>query len=265
LWKRRRLARAGRAPIVVLFYHRVANDRGTRLTLPLDVFAAQIQLIRRHFPIVSLDEAHRRLNSGRNDRMACVITFDDGYASELHTSIPYLRFFGIPATSFVSAGQVIEQKRFAHDLARGCHGARPLTVEDLRRVDHGGITIGAHNWLHEDCGKLSGEELRRAICASNERLEEILGHRVREYAFPKGQKGVNITRESWELADRTYDIVCSAYGDYNFPSPGLKHVKRVGCPDSALGVLPIVDGFTGVRDLLRRDLWGASRAGELPY
>ena len=263
--RRRHLEKEGQAPIIALFYHRVANDAATPGTLPLEDFAAQIDLIRRHYPIVSLAEAHRRLASGRNGETAFVITFDDGYAADLATAIPWLRTFDIPATWFISIGHVLEGSPYAHDVRRGVTAARPMTVEELRAIDHGCISIGSHAWLHEDCGKIGGAELERAIRGSREKLEEILGHPVPHFAFPKGIPGANITREGWEMAAATYDVVCSAYGGYNFPSADARHIRRWGNPYKRTGLLPIMDGFRGAGDLVRRDLWGYGRRNEPPY
>jgi hypothetical protein len=71
---------AGRAPVSVLFYHRVADDRANPWTIPEKIFARQVDWLRTRFDLVSLEEAQRRIRSGRNDRPAVSITFDDGYA-----------------------------------------------------------------------------------------------------------------------------------------------------------------------------------------
>ena len=262
---RQRLIESGQAPIVMLFYHTVGNDAGSSMTMPLEDFVGQVEFIRRHFPIISLAEAQRRLDSGNNNEMAFVLSFDDGYARDLETSLPWLKMMSIPCTWFVSVGHVIEGKPYAHDLKNGIEGQRPMTIEELRTVPCEVIDIGSHNYLHEDCGKLREEELPPAIVGSKIRLGEILGDPPEAYAFPKGIKCINITEASWKLAADTYTVVCSAYSGYNFPKDGSKHIKRWGAPSFPVSLMPIMDGFTGLADVKRGNLWTENTSGEKPY
>ena len=73
-----RRAAAGRAPLMILFYHRVADDRRNAWTCPFDVFARQMAWLKDRFDLVSLAELQARLRSGANFRPAVSITFDDG-------------------------------------------------------------------------------------------------------------------------------------------------------------------------------------------
>jgi folate-dependent phosphoribosylglycinamide formyltransferase PurN/peptidoglycan/xylan/chitin deacetylase (PgdA/CDA1 family) len=263
--RRAELIAAGQAPVLVLFFHRIANDAANPGTLPFDDFVMIVERLRRHLPIISLDEAARRLASGHNTEPAAVLTFDDGYAADLETSIPWLKYFGIPATWFVSIGNTLESKPYPHDARRGITTARPMTPEELRALPDDTISIGSHCWLHEDCGKLTGDPLRVAIVQSREKLGELLGTPPATFAFPKGIKGVNIKRESWELARDTYDVVCSAYSGYNFPKDGVRHIKRCGNPYSPAGLVPLMLGFTGLGDWRRKNLWTYDTSAELPY
>jgi peptidoglycan/xylan/chitin deacetylase (PgdA/CDA1 family) len=260
--RRSRLAESGQAPIIVVFFHRVANDAGSRMTVPLELFAEQIALIREHYPIVSLAEAQARLASGHNAETAVAITFDDGYAADLTTSVPLLRALNVPATFFVSIGQVREQRPFDHDEGLGDGAPRVMTLDELRAFDGDGISIGSHAWCHDDCGQIGGDALQRAIVESRAALESELGHSVPHFAFPKGIKHVNMTPESWAMALETYDFVCTAYGDYNFPSEGLTHIRRVGHAFWPPGILGVISGFTGVGDVVRRDPWALGRRDE---
>ena len=40
--------------------------------------------------LAGLEEAQRRIRSGRNDRLAACVTFDDGYAENCDQAIPFL-------------------------------------------------------------------------------------------------------------------------------------------------------------------------------
>src|SRR4051794_36738330 len=79
-WKNACRSLAGRAPVTILYYHRVAEDRANAWTTSPRVFARQIRWLQAHFDLVSLEEAQHRIKSPRNERPAVSITFDDGYA-----------------------------------------------------------------------------------------------------------------------------------------------------------------------------------------
>src|SRR5690349_17691075 len=100
-WRGRRTCAAGRAPVMVLFYHRVADDAASPWTLSNRAFAAQIRWLKSRFDMVSLAEAQRRIASRENQRPSVSITFDDGYAANCHVALPMLIAERIPCTYFV--------------------------------------------------------------------------------------------------------------------------------------------------------------------
>ena len=263
--KRNELIKKGQAPIIFYYYHRIANDASTLWTLPLEHFVEQIELIRKYFPIVSLQEAVDLLDSGSNDQIAVAITFDDGYASNLSYCIPYLQMMDIPSTIFVSIGNTAEGQPFNHDTECNVFHANPMTVDQLRSIKEQDVCIGSHCYFHEDCGKIEEDKLEFAICSSKEKLEDILNQNISVFAFPKGIKKINITEKSWNLAEKTYDTVCSAYGGYNFPKDGSKHIKRFWNPGSLISIWRSLDGFYNFSDFLRRDLWTWRSSDQKPY
>ena len=89
-WIHRKLAAQRRLPIAMLYYHRIADDAATEWTMPNRTFIEQMCWLRRNFELISMEEVQRRLRSGVNDRPAVHITFDDGYADNCQTAIPWL-------------------------------------------------------------------------------------------------------------------------------------------------------------------------------
>ena len=122
-WQRARArVQAGNAPVMIVFYHRVADDVMNDWTMPTRLFRRQVNYFRTHFDVVSLQEAQRRIQSGFNARPAVSITFDDGYADNCLNAIPLLVKDGIPCTYFVSTRHVLDGMPFPHDVSAG----RPL-------------------------------------------------------------------------------------------------------------------------------------------
>jgi len=225
---RRRAAQLeGRLPIVVIYYHRVADDAATPWTVSNRTFARQIRWLRDHFHLISLDEVCRLVAAGENHRPSVCITFDDGYAENCHRAIPLLVKERIPCTYFVTTRNVLEQVPFPHDVARGLE-CPPNTIEQLRVMAEGGIEIGGHTYTHADLGKLTdAAQLRYELTAARVDLEDALDRPVRHFAFPYGQHG-NLSRQSFRAArEAGYTCVCSAYGGVNFPGGDPFHIQRV--------------------------------------
>ncbi len=225
--QRRAYVLAGRMPVVVLFYHRIADEFADGWTVSNEQFAEQMHWLKRHFELISLSEAQQILRSGENHRPCVSITFDDGYADNCHQAIPLLIKERIPCTYFVTARNVLENAPFPHDAAAG----RPLppnSLDQLRAMADAGIEIGAHTYTHPDLGRLTDPaKLRHEIVAGGDVLAAALGRRLRFFAFPFGKPG-NITADACRMArEAGYDAVCSAYGGYNFPGDDPFHIQRI--------------------------------------
>jgi peptidoglycan/xylan/chitin deacetylase (PgdA/CDA1 family) len=102
---------------VILLYHRVAElptDPQLLAVTPRH-FAEQLEIIGRLGEPTRLTELEERLRRPIHSKPLIAVTFDDGYADNLHEAKPLLARYGIPATVFVSSGHVRSQKEFIHD------------------------------------------------------------------------------------------------------------------------------------------------------
>ncbi len=225
-WSNARRNAAGLAPIIVLFYHRVADDCPNSWTISNRRFYRQIRWLRRHFPLVSLEEAQRRIASGRNDRPVVSITFDDGYADNSAFALPLLIRYRIPFTYFVSVYHVQYEEPFAHDVDTG----RPQpanTLEELRALAKAGVEIGLHTRTHCNMAQVRDpHQLYDEVVTAGSDLAGFVGRPVRYFAFPYGLTH-NLSRAAFQLAHKAgYLGVCSAYGGYNFPGDDPFHIQR---------------------------------------
>lgn len=228
----RQMATEGRAPVCVLFYHRIADTSPNDWTLPVAEFRRQLDWLARRFDFVTLQEAQRRLGDGKSRRPAVAITFDDGYGENCETAVPLLLKRRIPFTYFVSTRIIRDQTAFPHDLAAGVR-LRPNTITELRAVADAGVEIGAHSRTHADLGKsIDPDWLREEITGSIEDIEQWTGRRPQSFAFPYGQT-TNFTPEAMRVArEAGIRVVCSAYGAYNLPERVSKewgpfHLRRI--------------------------------------
>jgi peptidoglycan/xylan/chitin deacetylase (PgdA/CDA1 family) len=236
---RRRAARArrearGQAPIVILCYHRVADDEATPWTQTNQSFQEQISWLQDNFELISLAETQRRLRAGWNERDAVSITFDDGYSANCDAALPLLVREGIPCTYFVSTRNVLDNRPFAHDLRLGKLLATN-TLAELQSMADAGIEIGAHTDTHADLGNVINEEqLYQEVVVSGQELVEALGHKMRYFAFPFGLYH-NLNANAFALGKQCgYQAMCSAYGGFNFPGDDAFHLQRIMVDQSTI-------------------------------
>lgn len=222
----RQAAAALRAPVMVLYYHRIADDRATPWTLDHRTFFDQLNWLRDRFDMISLDEARRRIVSG-NRRPAISITFDDGYADNSFSAIPWMIERHIPCTYFVTLKNLLTGEPFEHDRRLG-YRFRPNTVGQICEMAEAGIEIGGHTYSHPCLGGTPDEAvLDREIVAARSELERLLNYPVRYFAFPFGQRK-NLSAAAFSAARQAgFDAVCSAYGGYNFPGDDPFHLQRI--------------------------------------
>ena len=105
------------APAAILMYHRVtelANDPHLLAVTPVH-FGQHLEAIRAIGAPLRLEELVRALEQGRVPRRAVAVTFDDGYADNLHNAKPLLARHDVPATVYVTAGQVGGRREFWWD------------------------------------------------------------------------------------------------------------------------------------------------------
>ena len=234
VWWNYRAARARRAPVMILFYHRIADDRANAWTCPKNLFAEQMTWLRKHCDVVTLAEAQHRIQTG-NPRPAAVVTFDDGYGENNEFALPHLVEHKMPATYFVTLHHVCNGVPFPHDMRAG-NTFRPNTIADLRHwAATGLIEIGAHTRTHPDIGAVvDRRRLEDEVVTAGEELQQLLGRSVRYFAFPFGLPA-NMQPAAFELAyEAGYEGVCSAYGAYNFPGDDPFHLQRIHADDDLL-------------------------------
>jgi peptidoglycan/xylan/chitin deacetylase (PgdA/CDA1 family) len=215
------------AAVMVFAYHRIADDQANPWTMPNRTFARQIAWLRRHLELVSLAEARRRIIAADNPRLCGAITFDDGYAENCEEAIPLLLGERVPCTYFVTLQNVLTGTPFPHDEKRSDRFA-PNTLSQLRSMAAAGIEIAAHSYTHADLGRVaSRRELHREIVLAGQELEELLGRRVRYFAFPFGLRA-NLSQAAFAMAHEAgYEAACSAYGGYNYPGEDGFHLQRM--------------------------------------
>jgi peptidoglycan/xylan/chitin deacetylase (PgdA/CDA1 family) len=103
-----RLQLWGATKSVILIYHRIsASDFDPwRLSVSPQHFTEHLDIIRQQTRPMDLQQLAAAQREGNVPHRAVVITFDDGYANNLHSAKPLLERYNIPATVFVTSGML---------------------------------------------------------------------------------------------------------------------------------------------------------------
>lgn len=102
---------------IILLYHRVAELEcdPQLLAVTPQHFSEHLQILRRYTQPMRLQELVQTIKSGDLPDRAAIVTFDDGYADNLHNAKLLLENFEIPATVFVAADKVDSKEEFWWD------------------------------------------------------------------------------------------------------------------------------------------------------
>lgn len=201
------VVRRARLPPFALAYHGVADvplarDPHNLSVRPRDL-ERQIATLREWgYELVRFGALAERATAGQGAGLAA-LTFDDGFADNLHTLVPILERAGATATVFVVSGWLGGPHRSAP-------WARILTEDELRALSAAGIEIGAHTVSHPDLSTLSYDEARSELMDSRQELSRITGGAVTVAAYPYG----NATAETRRACrDAGFEAACRTLGE----------------------------------------------------
>ncbi len=263
---------------LILLYHRVAEIGSDPWSLCVSPshFAEHLEVLQKLGYTVKLQQLNQTLQNGKRPKRQVAITFDDGYADNLHNAKPLLERYKIPATIFLATGYMVQQEELWWDeldrillqpgilpsaLSLNINGSdycwefgaaanyseqdyqdnrhvnwlhkdncsirhsvfyslyellyslpqeershlldeirkwagaelvvrpthRTLTQAEICELAQGEfIEIGAHTITHPFLATLPVSAQRQEITNSKAKLEEILGHSVKSFAYPHG-------------------------------------------------------------------------------
>jgi peptidoglycan/xylan/chitin deacetylase (PgdA/CDA1 family) len=103
--------------VIILVYHRITELHSDPWSLAVTMghFAEHLEVLRRHVHPIRLRQLANALRHDDLPRRSAVVTFDDGYADNLHHGKPLLERYDIPATVFVTTGSLGTTQEFWWD------------------------------------------------------------------------------------------------------------------------------------------------------
>lgn len=214
--------------ITVLLYHRVSDEVRDNLTVGIEQFDRQMELLARHCHVLSIEEVLAAQSVQANGKPQVCVTFDDGYLDNYTHAAQILLRHQLPAAFFVSTGLMGTERCFPHDQRRGNSFIPLMDWDQLRRMRGYGFTIGSHTVSHIDCAGEPEEVVVRELAESRDTLRRELGLQDIILAYPYGKRS-NMTPQRLELVKQAgYSGCLAAYGGSNIGSVDRFNVLRRG-------------------------------------
>lgn len=111
-----------RVPVLsILTYHHVCDPRADYRFDPdvadvtPDQFRRQMALVKKHFSVIDVEQLLAALDGAKLPPNPCLITFDDGYLSNLEVALPVLRELEMSAVFFIATSFVSERRLYWWD------------------------------------------------------------------------------------------------------------------------------------------------------
>jgi peptidoglycan/xylan/chitin deacetylase (PgdA/CDA1 family) len=181
-------AGGGKHALRCLMYHSIVaeplNDPD-QMTTPLGLFRDQMaHLASQGYRVADAADVVGRLRRGEPiQSKTVVLTFDDGYADNLHLALPVLQEHGFSATVFFVTSALDGRIEHAYTGWKG----RYLGWDEARELLATGVMkAGCHSRTHRRLRGLPPDELREETLGAKRRMEDRLGCAVDLFAYPFG-------------------------------------------------------------------------------
>src|SRR6185437_280983 len=178
--------------LAVLGYHKIGppppGGWETWSYVPEETFASHLRYLRETgWQVIDLAAFLHGLAAPQTlPRRAALLTFDDGYRSNLTVAVPWLQRFSFPAVLFVPTDFIGRRNTFDANVEPE---EEICTWADLRELERAGVAVQSHGCSHRTLSDLGPREWEREIVRSRAVLEEGLGRPVEVFCYPYGDGG----------------------------------------------------------------------------
>lgn len=182
--------------VAILGYHKIGDPPPdswpTWSYVPELIFAEQLRyLYENDWQVISLETFLTGLDEPETLSVnTALITFDDGYRTNLEIALPWLKRFSFPAVLFVPTAFIGGYNSFDADI--GYEPKEPIcTWKELRELNRQGVSVESHGFSHRHFSGLSTMEQVAEVVQSKTLLEAGLDKRIDVFSFPYGDNGLN--------------------------------------------------------------------------
>lgn len=212
------------AKLPILMYHDITVEEGKGLTISVEKLEKQLKhLAENGYKTFHLKELLqiKDLPKGKN----IVITFDDGYVSQMKLALPLLKKYKLKATFFVPLdflGQTDSWNTSSLEI---------MTAEQLKSLDPKIVELGFHSFYHKKYTELSNAEIeadtRRClefVSENNLNFSPVLAYPYGK--FPKEKKPNEIFKKILSDNGIKYGLRIGNRIN-NFPFKRLYEIERI--------------------------------------
>jgi peptidoglycan/xylan/chitin deacetylase (PgdA/CDA1 family) len=239
--------------LAVLAYHKVGDPPGgwhTWFYVSAEDFTAHLryltsndwEILDVHGFLAALECPERAPDRG------VLLTFDDGYRSNLLVAAPILQRFGAPAVVFVPTAFIAGTNAFDEGIEPQesiCDWA------DLRVLDRGGVSVQSHGVSHRRLSELTDRQRRRELQRSKAALETALRKEVVLFSFPYGDNTSDADAVDDALAEAGYAAAFLYGADPNPPLlPNRYRIGRIAMGDGVDLPAALSPGAEASREML---------------
>jgi peptidoglycan/xylan/chitin deacetylase (PgdA/CDA1 family) len=225
--------------LAILGFHKIGPAPGgweTWSYIPEETFAGYLHLLRETgWQVIDLAAFLRGLTAPEIlPRRSALLTFDDGYHSNLTVAVPWMRRFGCPAVMFVPTDFIGGKNSFDADVEPE---ETICTWDELRELEHAGVAVQSHGCSHRAFSELSRAEQQGELVRSRAILEDGLGRPVEVFCFPFGDEGREPSSTADALRHAGFRAACLYGGGPNrVPLTDAYRMTRLAMgPDTDLG------------------------------
>jgi peptidoglycan/xylan/chitin deacetylase (PgdA/CDA1 family) len=182
------------AGIPVFMYHSLEGLPGPVKKVPCSTtispesFEMQMELLyQMGYSTISIDNFFMTpFNDVIEGGKRVIITFDDGYYTTFRDADPILSKYKFIATLFLPTQPVGKSSFHNFQGFDRIKDDRPLTWEEIKKLDQKGWSIQSHGQSHSRMSGLSAEQIMAELLQSKKIIEHRLGKKVRYFAYPFG-------------------------------------------------------------------------------
>jgi len=222
----------------ILAYHGVCDDHLARARwvppyfVTRSAFAAQMSYLQRYACVLPLSEAVARLRGDDLPDRAVSITFDDGYANNLHAALPILKQYGMPATIFLATAYMESGELFPFDraqliehLTRGHAGHRDApSLRDYANAPVDDVRRRIDDWWQRWGSPLTADQIttlrplrRDEIAGFGQGLVEFGAH-THSHCILRNESGARRRAEITESIVRVADLTGRTQTLFSYPN-----------------------------------------------
>ncbi len=182
-----------RNSVVILCYHGVTGRNGRRdndpqgLHIRAERFEAQLQYLKRHFNIISLQD----YLSARQQRRpvppkSVVLTFDDGYRNFFTMAAPRLRKLSLPVSVFLTTNEIKRDNSDHPAEWQSSDDEQYLSWTEVKQLQEMGVEFGSHTCSHPDLARISEDQAESELQQSKASIVAELQIEPLPFAYPYG-------------------------------------------------------------------------------